>query len=218
MLLSAVVLKWLGHACFLITLINGTRIVTDPFNPKIGYPSPSVLAHVATVSHEHFDHNNVGVLKGQPQVLRQAGDPGIKGVRFRWIATSHDASGGRERGKNAALVIEDHGLAICHLGDLGHVLSPAQVKAIGRVDALLIPVGGVYAIGPREADRVVRQLKPKVAIPMHYKTPALALDLESVKAFTEGKADVVYAKTDTYSVSRKTLPKETRIVVLKPPR
>lgn len=218
MLLSAVVLKWLGHACFLITLVNGTRIATDPFDPKIGYPSPSFLAHVATVSHEHFDHNHVSVLKGQPQVLRQSGDPGIKDVRFRWVNTYHDSSGGRDRGKNAALVIEDHGLTICHLGDLGHILSPVQIQAIGRVDVLLIPVGGKYTIGPREADRVIGQLKPRIVIPMHYKTPALRLDLEGVRVFTQGKSNVVYSKTDTYSVSPKTLPKETRIVVLKPPR
>jgi L-ascorbate metabolism protein UlaG (beta-lactamase superfamily) len=68
------------------------------------------------------------------------------------------------------MIFEAEGLRVVHLGDLGHPLSDAQIRAIGAVDVLLIPVGGHFTIGPAEADRVIAQLKPRVVIPMHFKT------------------------------------------------
>jgi len=218
MLPAAITLKWLGHACFLITLTNGTHVVTDPFDKQVGYPLPSLSAEVVTISHEHFDHNNASLVKGKPKVLRHQQDAGIKGVRFRWVATSHDKSRGKERGANGVLVIEDHGLTICHLGDLGHVLAPEQVKAIGKADVLLIPVGGVFTIDAADAGQVVRQLKPKIVIPMHYKTSAIKFGLSGVEPFLKGKKEVERRQSDTITITRENLPKTTQIIVLQAPK
>jgi L-ascorbate metabolism protein UlaG (beta-lactamase superfamily) len=86
------------------------------------------------------------------------------------VPTYHDNEQGKARGKNTITIYEVEGLRVVHLGDLGHLLSAEQVKVIGAVDVLIIPVGGFYTIGPAEADQIIAQLKPKVVIPMHFKT------------------------------------------------
>ena len=76
-----------------------------------------------------------------------------------------------QRGKVGVFIIEVDGWKIVHLGDLGHLLTPSQLKRIGPVDVLMIPVGGIYTLNGSEAKKVVEQLKPKEYIfPMHYGT------------------------------------------------
>ncbi|MCI0705318.1 MAG: MBL fold metallo-hydrolase, partial [Planctomycetia bacterium] len=93
-------------------------------------------------------------------------------VRFRNIATYHDASNGLQRGKNTIWIVTADGLTFCHLGDLGHELTETQVKAIGKVDVLMVPIGGIYTINGEQANEVVKQIKPRLfVLPMHYGVP-----------------------------------------------
>ena len=95
----------------------------------------------------------------------------VKDVRIRNVGTFHDTQQGMERGRNAVFVIEADGLKIVHLGDLGHILTDEQVRQIGPMDVLMVPVGGVYTINGSKAKEVVAQLKPKrYILPMHYGT------------------------------------------------
>jgi len=220
MVLITLTIKWLGHACFLITTMAGSNVVIDPFGPHLGYKTPGVKADVAFVSHGHFDHNAVDVLKGDPKVIvsgkgsdRGTIKIGDDRIRYKSVPTFHDSSGGRQRGANTIWVIEADGVRICHLGDLGHILTASQVKAIGRVDVLMVPVGGVYTIDGAQAKEVVRQLNPGYVIPMHYKTPALSINLKTADQFLKGYKDVEHA--DKLQVSKASLPKETTVVVLK---
>lgn len=171
-------LRYCGHSTFCLTT-GGTTIMVDPFNDDIGYPKPRVAPEVVVISHEHFDHNNVGLVQGTPRVLRGLAQEGktwaalderVGAVRITGVPTYHDAEQGNARGKNTVTIFEVEGMRVVHLGDLGHLLSDEQVKAIGKVDVLMIPVGGHYTIGPAEADQVIAQLKPRVVIPMHFKT------------------------------------------------
>ncbi len=171
-------LTYFGHATFLLES-GGTTILIDPFNEAVGYPFPDVAPTAVTVSHEHFDHNHVQVAKRNPKVIRGLRDEGknwaepsekVGAIALSTIRTYHDTSQGAERGKNAMFIFEAEGLRVVHAGDLGHTLSQDQVKTAGRVDVLLIPVGGYYTIGPKEADVVIGQLSPRVVIPIHYKT------------------------------------------------
>lgn len=218
----ALTIKWLGHACFLITTTAGTNIVLDPFGEGLGYRTPAVKADIAFVSHAHFDHNAVSVLKGSPKVVEPLSGRKQSSEKIRVgkdvlihtaILTYHDQSEGRQRGTNTVRVIEVNGLRICHLGDLGHVLTREQAKAIGSVDVLMVPVGSVYTIDGQQAKKVVAQLKPRIVIPMHYKTPSLKLDLEPPDSFLKGYKHVEYK--DKLQVSKGSLPKETTVVVLK---
>ncbi|CAN0491651.1 unnamed protein product, partial [Phaeothamnion confervicola] len=90
----------------------------------------------------------------------------------------HDAEGGSRLGKVTIFVVELEGLRLVHLSDLGALLNKEQIDEIGRVDVLFVPTGGgQYTLGPKEAHHTVQQLKPAVAVPMHYRTPFLNREL-----------------------------------------
>ncbi|HEY2902059.1 MAG TPA: MBL fold metallo-hydrolase [Polyangia bacterium] len=219
-------LQWLGQSCFILETTAGTRVVMDPIPKGLGYELPAGLkADVVTISHEHQDHNNVGLLVNKPRVLRgltpdKKGwtkiDQTIKDVTIRSVGVYHDDAMGAERGLNTVFVFEVGGLRIAHLGDLGHQLTDDQLSAIGSVDVLLIPVGGVFTIDGRQATRVVDQLRPRlVVIPMHYKTDVLTIkQLEGVDDFLAGKPNVRKEPSNTLSLSTVKARPAAEIVVL----
>lgn len=218
-----VTIQWLGHATFLIESSQGSKLLTDPLGEETGYPIPQVMPDVITISHEHFDHNYVRPYKDVPRVIRgltpdgrdwQKVDEKVKDVRIYNVFTYHDKLEGRERGKNAVFVFELDGLRIAQLGDLGHLLTREQLEAIGSLDVLLIPTGGVYTIDPREATAVMEQLKPRLTIPMHYHTPVCQFNIYKVTSFLKGKDNVRKVDGDTLRLSKETLPQKPEIVVL----
>jgi L-ascorbate metabolism protein UlaG (beta-lactamase superfamily) len=176
-------IRWMGHACFLITDKGGKRILTDPFDQSVGYPVPEVEADIVTVSHGHFDHNYTKAVKGDFEVVDAVGSFTVKGIPIKGVATFHDEEKGAKRGKNNVYVMEIDRLKVCHLGDLGHVLDDGTVKDIGPVDVLLIPVGGYYTIDAQTAVKVVGQLKPRLVIPMHFKTAVMDFPIVGVDDF-----------------------------------
>ena len=139
--------KWLGHASFLITADDGTRIITDPYKSQsdgglVGYAKINEAADVVTVSHEHNDHNHTADVGGSPEVVRGAGPQDARGIRFHGVATYHDTEQGAQRGANTVFCFDVDGVKVCHLGDLGHQLSSQQLSEIGEVDVLLAVAGG----------------------------------------------------------------------------
>ena len=216
-------LTWYGQSFFIVTSRSGARIAFDPYHTGSGinYSPPSVKADVVFISHEHFDHNNAALLKGRPKVIGPLSGGtrsgtltvGLAKFPYKSIFSYHDAVSGRERGPNTINIVSVDGVRIAHLGDLGAPLSAQQIKDIGPVDILLVPVGGTFTIDAAGATKVVQQLKPKVAIPMHYKTPKVALPLAGVDAFLRGKKNVVRSGS-TFSFTTKSLPEGTTIVVL----
>ena len=176
-------IKWLGHSCFKITSKTGIRILTDPFDDNVGYKLPAVETDIITISHGHYDHNFVDCVKGNFEVVNKVGNFYVKDIPITGIHTYHDAEDGAKRGDNIVYTYEIDGIKLCHLGDLGHELAPSQIEMIGKIDVLLIPVGGIYTINFEEAVKVVQQINPCIVIPMHYKTSALKLNLEGVENF-----------------------------------
>jgi len=215
-------IKWLGHACFMITSDTGVRIIIDPYVASYiagGGPSYAEIeesADIVTVSHDqHDDHNNVAAVRGNPEVVRGAVTKEVKGIAFKGIPTYHDEAGGKLRGNNTIFCFEVAGIRVCHLGDLGHQLSDKQVADVGKVDILLIPVGGFYTIDAEVATEVCNKLVPKVIIPMHYKTNKCGFPIAGVDEFLRDKKDV--GRLDTSEVEFKSgkLPASTQIIVLK---
>lgn len=205
-------IRWFGQACFLMESEKGIRIVTDPFNSSLGYKIPSVEADMVTVSHEHYDHNATDEVKGNPEIVRGTGEKKIKDIAIKGVETFHDKAQGAQRGKNTVFSFEIDGMKIIHLGDLGHILTQEQIENIGEVDILLIPVGGTFTIDAQEASEVVGQLKPKITIPMHYKTPAIDLPIEGVERFLSGNKNI--EKKKELESRKEELPKEEKIIVL----
>ena len=211
-----VTIRWFGHACFLITSSEGTKVLTDPFDESVGYPLPDTDADVITVSHDHFDHSHAAPVKGNPTAVKGEGERRASGVVFSGIVTSHDEVGGGKRGRNTVFVWELDGIRFCHLGDLGHVLTGAQVAVIGRPDVLFVPAGGTYTIDAAGAAEVVDQLAPKVVFPMHYKTSAMGqgFPITGVDPFLIGKKDVERIHGSSVTLRKEALPRGTKIIVL----
>ena len=206
-------ITWYGHACFRMR-DKGATVVTDPYDQSIGYTLPKVRADIVTVSHNHADHNYVSGIKGAPKVVDGPGEYEIKGVFITGIATFHDGKKGAQRGRNTVFLFEFDGLTICHLGDLGHVPTQAQVETLSDVDVLLIPVGGISTIAASQAAEVVSLLEPKIVIPMHYKTKALTLKLASVNRFLQEMGLKKLAAQESLKVTASILPEGTQIVLL----
>jgi len=211
-------IKWLGHSCFLITSEKGTKLITDPYAVGLGinYAPIKESADIVIVSHDHGDHNNVSAVQGQPQIVKGSGIKNVSGIELKGIATYHDKSQGKERGDNTIFCFTVDGIALCHLGDLGHLLSQEQVDSLGSVDILFIPVGGVFTINAAEASQVCTQLRPKVIIPMHFKTPKCAYPISDVNIFLEGKEKVRQWDKSEIEFQAGKLPAESEIIVLPP--
>ena len=209
--------KWLGHASFLITSEDGTRIITDPYATGMGisYGDIKENADVVTVSHDHGDHNNAAAVSGNPQVVKGAGVQEAKGIQFKGIASFHDETQGSERGPNTIFCFTVNGVSLCHLGDLGHQLSDEQAAEIGDLDVLMTPVGGFFTIDAAAATQIVEKLQPRVVIPMHYSTEKCAYPISGVDEFLKGKADVKRMDATEAEFSKSGLPSSTEIVVLK---
>jgi L-ascorbate metabolism protein UlaG (beta-lactamase superfamily) len=214
-------IKFLGHAAFLITTASDTKIVTDPYEPggfggAIGYGPLDEPADIVVISHDHADHNYVKMVPGDPVVVRRSGDETHRGVVFRALDTYHDPNSGAERGKNTARLIGADGIVLCHLGDLGEQISSEDAVRLGPIDVLMLPVGGTFTIDAVGASAVVARLKPRIAIPMHYKTPKVGFDLAPVDDFLAGKPRVRRVDGASFEVTGESLPEPTEIVVLRP--
>jgi L-ascorbate metabolism protein UlaG (beta-lactamase superfamily) len=209
-------IRYLAHASFLITSGSGTRIITDPYTVNEGtrYKPVSETADIVTVSHGHGDHNNVASVKGKPQVVRDSAE--VKDIKIRAFPTFHDTSGGKERGRNTIFCFDIDGVRVCHCGDLGHKFTAEQLKAIGKVDVLLIPVGGFFTIDARTAGEVAGQVGAAVTIPMHYKTEKVDYPIAGVEEFIKGKNNVTRVDGSEAEFKAGQLPAGPQIMVLKP--
>ncbi len=212
-------LKWFGHSSFLMTAADGTRIITDPYEPgcydgAVGYGAIADEAEGVTVSHDHADHNACGSLPGSPKLVRGTGAHSVGPVAIRGFATWHDTNRGADRGENTVFVYEIDGLRVCHLGDLGHRLDDETTRAIGRVDVLLVPVGGLFTIDAAAATEVADRLGARVIVPMHFKTPRLGFDIAGVEGFLSGKDNVKQIDGPEVELTKDGLPAAPEVWVL----
>jgi L-ascorbate metabolism protein UlaG (beta-lactamase superfamily) len=206
-------ITWLGHSCFKIRG-KQTTIITDPYSPDLGYSLGKLNASIVTVSHQHPEHSFTAGVGGDPRAITGPGEYEISNVLVIGVATFHDEDRGKIRGANTAYLIEIDEISVCHLGDLGHVLTDEQVEELGNVDVLLVPVGGVSTIDSQVAAEIVRQLEPKAVVPMHYKTPALSRKLEPVEAFLKEMGADNITPQAKLSLTKSSLPISTQVFLL----
>jgi L-ascorbate metabolism protein UlaG (beta-lactamase superfamily) len=206
-------ISWLGHSCFKIRGSQAT-VITDPYSPDLGYSLGKPKARIVTVSHQHPGHAYVEGVGGEPKVLTGPGEYEISGLLIIGIATFHDAEGGSQRGKNTVYLMEIDEVSLCHLGDLGHMLTAEQIEELGSVDILLVPVGGVSTIDAPVAAEIARRLEPKVVIPMHYKTEALGRELEPVGRFLKEMGVEQVVSQPKLSLNKSNLPVSTQVFLL----
>ena len=212
-------IKWFGHSFFQITSSNGTKIITDPFGP-MGFPMPEVWPHVVTIGREHGNHNNAGLAKGNPIVLRGLKEGGsdwnqinttFRDILIYNVPVHQRGFPGYEGSlRGSAFVFEVDGLCICHSGDVSEPFNEDQLELIGHVDILLQVIGGVYTAGPEAGKKIVEQLKPKIVVPMHY-----WYNTNVLQRFTDGPYRVRSLDNNRFTTSKDTLPAVTEIFILK---
>lgn len=205
----------LGHNCFRLRGRDVT-LLTDPFAPPEG--SLRVVAEIVTVSHEDAGHNGVTAVEGTPRRVSGPGEYEIKGVLIAGVGTYHDEQSGKLRGRNTVYLIELDDLRVCHLGDLGHVLSTAQVEEIGTVDVLFVPAGGPGVISVPQAAEVISQLEPSIVVPMGWTEPGSSQPTGALERFCHEMGIKDAEPQPRLNVSKGSLPSETQIVVLEPRR
>lgn len=213
--MQAMDITYLGHSSFRLKGKQKT-VVTDPFDARLGKFPKNIEADIVTISHNHNDHNQVDLVKGDKFVIDNPGEYEVGGVSVIGVPTWHDQNGGADRGRNTVYVIELDNLRIAHMGDLGHKLTQETVQEVGAIDILMIPIGGTYTIDPKTAAEVMRQVDPWIVIPMHYQTPETRLTekLAEVGEFLKelGKAEL--QPIPKFSVTADRLPAELQVVVL----
>lgn len=214
-------ITWLGQACFRIKSTHGI-VITDPCSPDTGYVMGKQTASIVTVSHKHPDHAYVEGISGEFRVVDRPGEYEISDIMIIGMSTYHDNEQGRKSGKNVVFLIETDEVSICHLGDLGTPLTTQQIEDLQPIDVLLLPVGGATTIDATQAVALIRQIEPKIVIPMHYKTPALSmppgLELETVDRFLTEVGYPNLTPQPKLSVTKSSLADTMQVVVLDYPR
>jgi L-ascorbate metabolism protein UlaG (beta-lactamase superfamily) len=181
-----VAIRWYGQSCFEIRE-GDLNVVTDPHDGKsVGLPAPRTRAHIVLKTHDHFDHNCVRQVQGPQTALYEGGQPyRYNGFSARSIPAHHDSAGGTKLGEVQVMAFTLDGVRFCHLSDIGHVPTAAQAQAIGPVDILMVPTGGVFTIDAEQAWKTIELLNPRVAVPMHYRFGGLSVSLHDLKPFLE---------------------------------
>lgn len=209
---------YLGHSCFCLTESTGVTVVTDPYSEEIGYKMPKVKADIVTVSHKHYDHDNISAIDGNPIVIYEPKLTDVHGVTVTGVKTYHDKQKGKKRGENVIFKYRMDGIDICHLGDIGHECTSQLVESLLPVNILLIPVGGNFTIDAETAYDYVEKLMPDIVIPMHYKTKSLNIDIDKVNGFLDlfDEEYVEQSETSEIEIDRGDLDSSaTKVIVLK---
>jgi L-ascorbate metabolism protein UlaG (beta-lactamase superfamily) len=212
-------ITWYGHSCFRLTERNYATVVTDPFDNKtIGYDALKLKADIVTVSHNAPGHNYTDAVKGTSHIIDGAGEFEIGGVFITGVSTDL-GSGGKKKNKdstsrNTVYVFDYDGITVAHLGDLNQVPSQSEIESLGTINVALVPVGDGGGLNAAKAAEVISLIEPNIVVPMHYSTPAVKLQLDSLNKFIK---EMGLSKPDTQpslKVTRSGLPSETRVIVL----
>lgn len=208
-------IKWFGHACFRLRSRDAT-ILTDPMPRSFGYKVEKQKVDIVTISHEHSGHNNLDLASGTPKLVNGPGEYEMNDVFITGIRTYHDDKQGAEQGRNTAYLFDLEDLVVCHLGDLGHVLSEAQVESMSSADVVIIPVGGGTVLDAIKAVEVIGQLEPKIIIPMQYQTPMGDKQREPLERFLKEMGVTDITPRDKLIVRANDLGETPEVVVLEP--
>lgn len=231
---ETVTVTYLGHSCFTIQSGNGPIILIDPYASYVPYPSLPQPANVVLMTHGHIDH--CPSCYGEPD--RYLGDPiEVKpwdshgriqegnwritaDLVVRFIEATHVTVSGGGAGYVSLFSFEVGGLRFAHLGDLGKILTAAQITALGDVDVLFVPVGGAFTTDVAEALTVIAQLPTvKIVFPMHYFVDGITPwpEIAPLSDFTL-VADVLHAvvnqEANQVVIDSEALPKSVEVWVL----
>jgi L-ascorbate metabolism protein UlaG (beta-lactamase superfamily) len=222
------IVRYLGHSSFWISSSKATSVIVDPYGTHLPYHFPPVESDIVVISHEHRDHNADYRVGGKPMVVKRTHDFMCEQeimvqrtgetLTFHGLPTFHDNMSGRQRGPNTIWHWYMEGIHFAHLGDLGHLLTDQQLKFLGKVDVVFVPVGGKITLTPTEASLVISQLEPRLVFPMHYLTPQIehmSLADSTLKDFAAKMSNVEDAATMAMEIELARLPTQTKVMMLR---
>jgi L-ascorbate metabolism protein UlaG (beta-lactamase superfamily) len=204
-------ITWYGRACFRLKGREAT-VITDPCPPATGFVAGKHDVDLLTLSHDHPDHTYTRSITAG-LTLTRPGEYEFHDLLVTGVRSFHDGERGEARGENVIFAVEMEGVHICHLGDLGHLLTDDQLSELGPIDVLLVPVGGQTTLTPAEASEVVAQVSPKLVIPMHFAVDGGSKDLLPADTFLHEMAAEPIRQPKA-QVTTSSLPDETQVVVL----
>jgi L-ascorbate metabolism protein UlaG (beta-lactamase superfamily) len=207
-------ITWYGRACFRFRGRDAT-VISDPCPPATGFVAGKHDVDLLTISHDHPDHTYTRSITAG-LTLTRPGEYEFRELLITGVRTFHDAERGALRGQNMVFAVEIDGVHVCHLGDLGHLLTEEQLLELGPIDVLLVPAGGGVTISPAEAAEVVAQVSPRIVIPMHYAVDGFSSDLGGPDKFLHEMGAAEAARQPKASVTPSNLPEETQVVLLEP--
>ncbi len=209
-------ITWFGHSCFRLMERGMAAVVTDPYDDSLGYPPLRLKADIVTVSHAAPGHANLDAVKGDPRAITGPGEYEIGGVFITGVPTGRDGDKKKaaDSARNTVFLFDYDGFTVCHLGDLDHVPTQAQIEALGSVDIALVPVGGGGGLNAAQAAEVISLLEPGIVVPMHYRTDGGSRNLEPVSKFLKEMGLGAVKPEPLLKLSKSGVPEETRVVVL----
>jgi L-ascorbate metabolism protein UlaG (beta-lactamase superfamily) len=207
----------MGQSMFQLECSSGIKIVTDPYSLNTGrYVPPHTEPDILTISHYHHDHGNKSAVSGSPLLIDS---PGVYPIEDSDLVITgkeafHDEANGSKRGTINMFKFNCNRLVLVHMGDYGQNLTDEDAEFLSDTDILLIPVGGTYTVNHEEAADIVRRIRPKIVIPMHYRTQLYdRSEVETVEPFLD-LMDYVRRKGSSVYAEKARLPKETEVWVL----
>lgn len=184
-------IRWQGHACFYV-IGEHARVVTDPYTPSVAGLAP--LREPADVvlmsSDDDLFHSDGAGVPGHPVIVnalavaRAGGSTEARGLRIDAIEAMESVVHKRAPDANAMYRFTVDGVSVGHIGDVGNPFTPEQLAFFEGVDVLLALTGGPPTIELDDLDAVLRAVRPRIVIPMHYRIPNLNLKIFGVDAFT----------------------------------
>ncbi|MCJ7834487.1 MBL fold metallo-hydrolase [Cuneatibacter sp. NSJ-177] len=193
---KTVTLTWRGHSCFKLEQ-DGFSIVVDPYKDgKVpGLADLRDTANRIICSHNHDDHGYVDAITYEETDKENP-------FQITMVACPHDDEGGAKRGMNMIHVFDNGELRIAHFGDIGCPLNEKQKETLGRLDVVMVPVGGFYTMEPDGIEAMLEELNPAVVIPMHYRTEEYGFPvIGTLEDFLKFRSDVVRYETNTLDLT-----------------
>jgi L-ascorbate metabolism protein UlaG (beta-lactamase superfamily) len=188
-------IQYFGHS-FWKVWDDEVSVAIDPYG-DLGCPPPQdVSADVVLSSHDHFDHNNVGIIQNSSLIIKTPGEFTFKNSVFNTYGTYHDEEQGAKRGKNLLMKFQIGNRTFLHCGDLGALPGQEIIQQVLHPDVLFIPVGGFYTIDADQALEFVHLLQPRLIFPMHYRTKLVDSKIAPVADYLSKVNDVVQIQSN----------------------
>jgi uncharacterized protein (TIGR03437 family) len=215
-------ITWVGQACFYVATEGGPVVAVDPPAANLGYPLPATPADAVAISHNHGDHNNSAGVRGNftlvdGRPVTERATVTVAGVPFVQIPGFHDNTNGSQRGRNTIVQWTQGGLRFAHFGDHGQdSLTPEQLADLRDLDVMMVPAGGFFTIDSHGTAALIDQVKPRVAILMHFRTALGGAAQTAAFPAVAGAFPNIRFRPATVALSRESLPSSPEVWIMEP--